>query len=167
MFSTGLDTPFSVTLFDNRFALSARRETVTLRQFGGRLTLPTKHSDKLDLPMWSPGIYGDTRSSKGSLRTLDNLQANTCLGADYDDEEPDWPDMATGALKAAGVAALLSPSPSWTAAAPRFRVIVPLCEQVGPDDYRRLMARLDIMLQGTLAPESYDPARAYFMGGLV
>jgi hypothetical protein len=73
-------------------------------------------------------------------------------------------DNAVAALKAAGISAMVYTTPSHSASAPRWRVVAPLYEAQPVAEYERLVSRLNGVLGGALARESWTVTQAYFFG---
>jgi hypothetical protein len=67
-------------------------------------------------------------------------------------------------LQAVGIEALVYTSPSRTGAAPRWRVLCPFAHERQPHERALLVSRLNNVLQGALAPESWTAAQAYYWG---
>jgi hypothetical protein len=107
-------------------------------------TFPSKES----CPWIKGATFGTKRSAKNSLRTNENLEGVFAIEGDYDEGVMHL-DTAAMFLEVYGVKAALYPSPSSTAAAPRWRVICPLSEQHPPAARAALVARLNGVLGGS------------------
>ena len=107
--------------------------------------------------------FGDQRTSAGSLRTNENLNAIYGIEADYDGEMVTMVD-AIATLERYGIRAMVYPSPSCTALKPRWRVLCPLAKQHAPSARAALVARLNGALDGVLAGESFTLSQGYFFG---
>lgn len=157
-----LDTKLSVTYFADKRALSARNDTVTLRQFS-EVVLGTSAPTKHDLPWVKLAVFGDTPSRKGSYRHDANVVMLSGIEADYDAEVM-TPAEAVSRLSAARLAALVYTSPSHRIDRPRWRVLCPLSEWIDPRERRALVGRLNGVLGGTLSLESFTLSQAYYYG---
>lgn len=160
-----LDTPLALTFFPDRFAHTARRETLSLRDMAGRLQ-STRAAEKDALPLWKMATFGDVRTDKGTLRHDDNLEQITGIEGDHDAGTM-TPEEAAERLRAAGIAALVHTTPSHRLDAPRWRVICPLAQPEAKEARRALVERLNDALGGVLAPESFTPSQAFYFGAAV
>ncbi len=115
--------------------------------------------DKKTLPMVRLATFTGSTRSKANLGSIYGLEG------DYDGESV-TPEQAVANLQTAGIEAVIATSPSHRPEAPRWRVLAPLSEPVQPAARYGLVARLNGALGGILAPESFDPARCYFVGSL-
>ena len=114
--------------------------------------------------MAQTGPLGDLRSDKNSLRHDANVLAITGIEADYDGEQIDV-DAAVSLLRAAGILVIVYTSPSHAADAPRWRVLCP-CSRDLPTDRTRLLDRLNGVLGGVLAGESWTLSQSYYYGSV-
>ena len=67
-------------------------------------------------------------------------------------------------LSSAGILAILYPTPSNTAEKPRWRVIAPTSTPMPTTEHRRLTERLNTILNGALAKESFTLSQSYYFG---
>ena len=160
----GLDRPLRITKFRDRHAGTKSRLRLSLRELADKL--PGRSAPaKPGLPLLKLATFGDERTSKGSLRSNANMRAIDGVEADYDGERLAMADAAER-LRDAGVAALLYTSPSHTPDAPRWRVLCPTSETLEPGERDALVARLNGVLEGVLAPESFTRSQAYYYGSV-
>jgi hypothetical protein len=88
---------------------------------------------------------------------------------DYDDEKISF-DAAMEALAAMGINALICTSPSHTAVAPRWRILVPTSAPCPPSMQGKLLSRLNGFMKARLgidkvaAKESYTLSQPYYYG---
>ena len=136
---------------------------VTPEQLLGWFQDPITASTKKGLRLLSLNRYGDLRTEKGSLRHDKNVISVSGLVGDYDGGKVSI-DQAVGLLKARSVRAMLYSSPSSTEARPRWRVVAPLSAEVSPDKHYELIGKLNAVLGGILAAESFTLSQAYFYG---
>jgi archaellum biogenesis ATPase FlaH len=109
--------------------------------------------------------FGDLVSDKGSLRHDENVIEITGVEADYD-AEVIQPEEAIERLERAGIRAAVYTSPSNTPEAPRWRVVAPLSHPHPPGARAALVARINGVLGGILAGESFTLSQSYYYGRL-
>jgi Primase C terminal 2 (PriCT-2)/Family of unknown function (DUF5906) len=114
--------------------------------------------DKHALPLVKLGRFkGDSRGAGHDLLTISGLEG------DYDAGTVS-PADAAALLNAAGVECIVVTTPTHTPQAPRWRIFAPLAAQHASDVRAGLLARLNGVLGGILARESFTPKQAYFVG---
>ncbi|MGY8639189.1 DUF3987 domain-containing protein [Bradyrhizobium sp. 14AA] len=157
-----------VTFFKNAAADSLTTDTLTLTDLRERVLSAAKR-EKDKLPWLKLASFGKHRSARGSLRHDANVVAITGLEVDYDEEKITFDD-AVAAIKAIRICALVYTSPSHSAAAPRWRIVVPTSQPHPPHARAKLVARLNGFLKAQLgsqtvaASESFVLSQAYFFG---
>ena len=114
-------------------------------------------------PLISLCSYGERRTEKGSYRTADNVVMCYGIEGDYDGEKVSI-ESARVLLEDAGVRAVLYTSWSSTPGKPRWRVLCPLSKAHSPAERERLVARVNGVLGGILAGESFTLSQSYFYG---
>jgi len=165
---------YTLTLFDDRAAQNKRELTCTLDQLAYNIGI-AKADDKAGLPWLKGALMGKQRSPKNSLRTNANVNTLTLLEGDYDANTA--PVLLTmedaGELIATeGLKALFYSSASDTPEEPHWRIIVPLAEPYSGTmeelkAYRNeQLAKINGVLQGALAPESFTLSQAYYFGSI-
>jgi hypothetical protein len=124
------------------------------------------------MPLISGGRFGITVSAKGSFRHDGNVLSIRVLVVDVDD----WPfevEDAMERLRIAGVAAILFTTPSHMVvkgngiAGARFRLVLPLSTPTDHAGMTVAMNRVNELLDGHVAPESWKPAQSYYCGRLL
>ena len=159
-----LDREITLTQFRDAGAKRAFRHLVPLRGLAPKIE--TRRAERKDgLPWLKLATFGDQPTSKGSLRNNANVTAIDGIEGDHDSGAL-TPAEAADRLQRAGIAALIYTSPSHTPARPRWRVLAPLSRSMPPDHRERLCARLQGVLGGALAPESFALSQAYYYGGV-
>jgi hypothetical protein len=154
---------FEVTVFKNAFATSLEVKQLTLPEMA-ELVLQTKRSTKAKLPWWKMAQFGDVRSDKGnSLRHDGNLLGIAGIELDYDKEVMSF-DEAVEILKGMGVRCLIYTSPSHTANAPRWRIMLPTSKPLPTSMRAKLVARVNNRFGGIFASESFTLSQSYFCG---
>lgn len=131
--------------------------------FIAQLAAPKTYGSKSECPWIKMAVFGEHRGPGGSLRNNANVLAVTGIEADYDGEQVSIP-AAIAALTAAGIQAAIYPSASNTPDKPRWRVICPCSEPQAPEDRQRLVARLNGVLGGVIADESFTLSQSYYYG---
>jgi hypothetical protein len=159
-----LDRPITVTRFDDAGARRAFRHLVPLRGLAQKIEA-RRAETKDRLPWLKLASFGDQRTDKGSLRNNANVTAIDGIEGDYDSGTV-TPAEAAQQLRQAGIAAMIYTSPSHSPDRPRWRVLAPLSRSMPPEHRERLCARLQGILGGTLAPESFTLSQAYYYGGV-
>lgn len=112
---------------------------------------------KAELPLIKLATFAGDYRNNSNLATIYGIEADYDAGAVT-------PDEAVAALRTWGIAALVYTSPSYRPGAPRWRVLCPLSRPHGPDDRFRFVARLNGVLGGVLASESFTPSQSFFVG---
>lgn len=157
-----------VTFFKNFAAKTNTTDKLTLMELRERV-LDAAAREKGKLPWLKLAIFGKKRTDENSLRHDANVTQITGIELDYDDEEIAFDD-AVNAVKAMGISALIYTSPSHSAAAPRWRVLVPTSRPLPPETRAKLVAQLNGFLKTKLgqakiaASESFVLSQAYFYG---
>ena len=173
--SSALDRPFHFTRFTSESAQRKIEKHVSLRTLAKmieRATAPTKAA----LPWTKFARFGDVRTplrphpteprmTGNSLRHDANVIAATGVEADYDGEIVQ-PEEAVGLCKAAGLTVLIHDSAHWSPDAPRFRIFAPFSKEHPPETRAGFLARLNGVLGGVLAPESFRVSQAYYGGAV-
>jgi hypothetical protein len=155
----------TVTFFPNKSAQTQRRDVLTLPQLAEQIRLKTG-PNKLGLPWLKLMIFGDERSRKGCLRTNANAEAITGIEVEHDKGEIAF-DTAIAVLRTARLRALLYTSPSYVPAAKeRWRILLPLSTNLPPDMRAGLVARVNGLFGGKLAPESFNLSLSYLYGSV-
>jgi len=155
---------FAVTFFQDHAASSKHEEFYTLPSLAARIRATTA-TEKRRLPWLKLARFGEQRTEKGSLRHDANMLAVSGIEADYD--AGDIPMVeAVERLNKAGVWAMVYTSPSHTDAAPRWRVLVPLSEELPPERRDAMMGRLNGLFDGQFAPESWARSQGYYFGSV-
>ena len=122
---------------------------------------------KLDMTLIKLAEFGDDRGGGPSLRNTDNIRKYYGIEADYDAGVVSMTE-AFERLESAGVRCLLHTSANHTPEKPRWRVLAPFYEPDGEtlEVRTRCLDRLNGVLGGILASESWTPAQCYFVGAL-
>ena len=154
-----------VTLFPDFAARSLRAVDLDLAQLA-TLARTTSAPAKSSLPWLKLARFGDGATPSGSLRNNANVLEITGIECDYDGEVVE-PGEAAAMLQSAGVSALIYTSPSHRPMLPRWRVLCPLSEPMPAGMRSELVGRVNHVLGGLLATESFTLSQAYYYGGVV
>jgi len=152
------------TLFPSNAAWSAS-ETPWDSERIANLILYQSARIKDALPMIKLARFGTVRTNHGCLRSDENLLDVTGLEGDYDAGEcgAEW---AASELRRFGIEALVYTTASHTDTRPRWRVLAPFSEGREPAIRDGMVSRLNGVLEGVLAPESWDLSRSYYYGSV-
>lgn len=101
----------------------------------------------------------------GDYRSNNTLEAVYGIEGDYDGGTVQ-PAIAAAQLAEAGICGLIITTPSHRPDAPRFRVLCPLSKPIEPAERHTMTARLDGVLGGVLAPESFTASQAFYVGAV-
>jgi hypothetical protein len=131
----------------------------------------TRAPSKSELPLVFMGRLGREPSDKDCLRYAANVTALTGCCGDYDGPRfgalPFMIDTIEARLRAEGIEAVVAETPSSTFTTPRCRIWCPASGEY-TDALRETLAlwvsRLNGVLNGQLAPESFRLAQAFFVG---
>lgn len=150
------------TKFTSPAATTKMELTATLEQIReGVLTVSAP--SKAELPWIKLARFGARTTPKGSLRHDANVLEVTGIEADYDALDV-TPETACALLDMAGVRALVYTSPSYRPDRLKWRVLAPLSAPCAPSERKAHAARLNGILGGVLAKESFVNSQAYYYG---
>lgn len=156
---------FSWTNIQDKSGKQIEHRTGTWDGFVTQLRTAKKYNSKAECPWIKLAVFGDHRGPGGSLRNNANVLAVTGIEADYDGEQLAIP-AAIELLAAAGIRAAIYPSASNTPDKPRWRVLCPLAEPQAPEDRQLFVARLNGVLGGVIADESFTLSQSYYYGNV-
>lgn len=118
---------------------------------------------KSTMPLLKLAVFGSEANAAGALRHNANVLAVTGVEGDHDAGSMSF-EEAVAALEKFKLAAMVFTTPSHTPAKPRWRVLAPTSEPLPPEDHYKLVARLNGLLSGCLAPESFTLSQAFYFG---
>jgi hypothetical protein len=159
---------FWITIFDDLFAKSCRGEDMTVDELV-ELINNTRAPKKSDLPLLKFARFGPLRTPTtpagggGSLRHDANVKIASGVEGDYDGETMPFAEAVTR-LEEAGIAFLAYTSPSYTSAAPRWRVVCPFATEQPSAVRSAMVDRLNRILGGVLHRESWTLSQAFYFG---
>ena len=153
-----------ITFFRNKSAATLETRDMSLEELC-ELIIGTNTESKGELPLLKCATFGDERTDKGSLRHDANVNSISGLEADYDSEEMSF-EEAIKIVEATHLNALLYTSPSNSKEKPRWRVLCPTSCDLPPEERTKLVGRLNGILGGILAPESFTLSQSYYYGSV-
>jgi len=151
------------TIFPDVRGQVAEARTADWPELAAWCVNPPQYPSKQACPLIKLATIGEQRTAKGALRHDANILTVSGLEGDYDGEQM-APETAKTLLEFAGIAAVVYTSPSHTPAKPRWRVIAPFSAPQQPAARRELLARLNGVLGGVLAHESFTLSQTYYVG---
>jgi hypothetical protein len=157
-----LAAPLAFSIFRDVYAQVCLPYTDTPTGIAQRLrnrSAGTKHK----LPLIKLATFGALRSAENCLRHDDNVLTVSGAEGDYDREELSF-DRGCGLLFASRLASIVYTSPSFTPERPRWRVLVPFSKPLDPSLRRPMLARVNGVLGGVLAGESFTLSQSFFAG---
>jgi hypothetical protein len=121
---------------------------------------PLRAATKEKLPLLKMGRYvGNSRAAGSPLETICGVEGDFDAGTMS-------PEQAARALSLAGVRCVVATTPSHTPTAPRWRVFAPTSAPLVPGARHGLVKRINGVLGGALAVESFTLQRAFYVGRL-
>ena len=154
----------TVTFLADKSGIKLRTENLTLEQLRDDIQT-TNAAEKGQLPWLKLASFGSKRTKKGSLRHDKNVLRISGVEVDYDGETISI-EIATATTTAAHLRALLYTSPSHSADRPRWRILLPTSRPLTPAERTKLVARVNGLFDGQLAPESFTLSQGFFYGSI-
>lgn len=151
-----------VTFFDDKFAKTKYEDVLSLEELADEISRLHDISKKR-LPWLKLARFGEQYSKNNCLRTNRNLLEITGIEIDYDAGEVSF-DAAASALQEADLRCILYTSASHTPDNPRWRVLAPTSRPLEPSRRVELVAAINGVLGGVIAPESFVLSTAYYYG---
>lgn len=152
-----------LTRFDDLHARHARRYDLPWPRFLDLLRNVREYPGKADMPLVVYGMLGHRPTPAGCLRWEGNVIALHAVVGDVDGEAERVPmPEAVIRLDAHEIEACVVS----TSTPGRYRVIAPLAQSVRPSGLAALVDRLNGLLDGALAAESWRPAQSWYVGRL-
>ena len=162
--ASDIDTrKITVTFIKDHTGQDVHRAEMTLPELAAHIGYRTAAS-KMTLPWLKLAMFGNKRSDKNSLRTNENVLQVSGLEGDHDSGELSFDD-AVAKIRQAGIRALLYTSASYVPGIKeRWRIIVPLSQNREPEVREKFVARVNGLLDGKLAGESFTLSQGYLYG---
>jgi len=160
---------FAVTFFTDHAAKTKREESLSLERLAERIRHTTA-ARKDGLPWLKLARFGplpNPTGRSGSLRWNGNVLRVGGVVVDYDGEKM-MPGQAAERLAKGGISGIVYTSPSHMLEGhgPRWRVCCPFSHELPPEDHYQMVARLNGLLGGVLAPESFTLSQSYYFGSV-
>lgn len=152
-----------LSVFDSLAALTCRPVDMSWPDFVAYLSNPTEYPNKHAAPLLKLATFGGHVSAKGALRHDANVLSICGVEGDHDAGTTP-PELAAAMLTAAGIQAVIYTSASHTSAAPRWRVLCPTSQDYLPAVRYELMGRINRVLGGVLAGESFTLSQSFYFG---
>ncbi len=154
-----------VTVFEDEFASSLRHGYLTLPEIAASVRGTTAKA-KGELPLLKLQRFGDKRTDKNCLRHNANVEEISGLEGEHDKGSLSFAD-AVAALRKAGIRCIVYTSPSYVPdTKERWRVLVALSQFHAPSFRVGLIARLNGILGGALAGESFTLSQPFYYGSV-
>lgn len=155
---------FHITFFPDEYARTLETAEMTLWDLRDQV-LVTDADKKSDLRLLKLAKFGPTPSENNCLRYDDNVIHISGVVVEHDAETMSVDEVAK-AFRKARLTALIYTSPSHSVNKQRWRAICPTSCDLLPDQHKRLVARINGVVGGVLAPESFDLSRSYYFGSV-
>ncbi|MGI3168964.1 phage/plasmid primase, P4 family [Pseudooceanicola sp. C21-150M6] len=160
----GQDRPFAFTIFADEFAYRKIERSASLIEIEAMIRAKTA-DEKGFLPWIKLATFGPNRTAKRCLRHDANVESVTGVEGDHDAGTM-TPEEAANRLRNADILALIYTTASHMKAGkgPRWRVLCPFSSPLKSEERAKHMARLNGVLGGALAAESFTLSQAYYFG---
>jgi hypothetical protein len=155
---------FAVTIFADQTASTKWQRSCTLEEIAQNIR--TKRApDKTSLPWLKLAEFGEQRTSNNCLRSNANVVSISGVEGDYDGG-PLTSEDAVAKLYEHRIKAVLYTTPSNTDEKPHWRVLCPTSAPLPPTARAELVDRVNGVIGGGLAPESWVLSQAYYFGSV-
>jgi hypothetical protein len=154
-----------ITIFPDLSGEHPREHDTDPVDLAERIANPRAYPTKAACPLLKLATFGEHRNvnGAGSLRNDENVLEVFGAEGDYDGEQVTLVEAAAK-CEAAGVRALFYTSPRHRPEAPRWRVLAPFSKAQAPERRAALLARLNGLLGGILAGESFALSQTFYFG---
>lgn len=156
--------PLTLTLIRDQTGSVMKPLTFTLPEWRDQIQQDGGIIDKTGL-LWLKGaLFGVLKSEKGSYRHDANVTAITAVMVEHDTGKISF-DKAIATLKKAKLRWLAYTSPSYKKVEKeKWRLVLPLSSHAKPERHVELVAAINGLFDGQLAPESFTLSQAYYFG---
>ena len=155
----------TVTFIKDKTGAEMRRADMTLPQLAEHIRFQTAAS-KMALPWLKLAFFGNQRSDNNSLRTNENVLQITGIEVEHDAGEIAF-GTALATILRAGIRCIIYTSPSYVPGVKeRWRILLPLSVNYPSEMREKLVARVNGLFAGKLAPESFVLSQAYLYGSI-
>jgi hypothetical protein len=157
-------TTLKLTRFEDVRAQEAEVFDTTFAEFAKGICAPKRtYPSKGDCPLLKLATFGDVKTDKDCLRHDANVRTVTGIEGDHDAGTMKLEEAAL-LLELAGLQAVLYTSASNTKEHPRWRVLAFFSRERTPQERTKFAARLNGVLKGELAPESFSLSQSFYFG---
>lgn len=157
--SNASDRKIGITLFEKAANAQGKLYTEEVEKIYDWMQNLAPVECKEDLPLIKLSRFRDDYRSDANIMELHGIEG------DYDGGEL-TPSEAVALLEKAGIEAFVYTTPNHTEEKPRFRVLCPLSKAFPAEHHGMLVASLNGVLGGRLAPESFTASQAYYVGSV-
>lgn len=158
-----MNTPWTFTYFPDLSGSQSTEHTTTISGMVDWLKQLPEYSTKADCPLISMNRFSDKRTDKKSLRHNANIIEATGAIGDYDAGKMS-PADAAALIAFYGIEAIIVTTPSHGLKGNRWRVITPFAIHRSLEERHDLLGRLNTLLGGILAGESFTASQAFYVG---
>ena len=158
-----LTEPVRYTTFKNLKGITKTDMQSTWPEIVSMLRNPDVHASKESCPLLVMATFGDKPTASGCTRHAGNVLTVTGIETDHDAGQMSI-DEASDTLRMFGIRAVLYSSASHRPDHPRWRILLPLSHPHAPDARHGLVARVNGLLGGVLAVESFTLSQSYYYG---
>ena len=153
----------AVTFFEDEYAATLCRVDMTLPDLAAHIAFKTAPS-KMGLPWLKLAMFGNQRSDRNCLRCDANVLQVSGIEGDHDSGDLSFDDAVTR-MRQAHIRCLLYTSASYVPGSKeRWRILVPLSTAREPEVREKFAARVNGLLDGKLAGESFALSQSYLYG---
>jgi AAA domain len=152
-----------ITSFEDLSARTSEQKDFTSLTEVKRFLKGPSAKAKGGLPLLSLCEFGDDKKEQGCIRHDGNVKRVHGAVIDYDGEKVSL-TAAVAKLKKAGVEALVYTTARHKPNKPRWRVLAFLSKSVAPTRYREMVGRLNQVLDGVAAHESFVLSQSFYYG---
>lgn len=158
-------SPLTITLFARVDTANGKQRTTGWDAFVRNILNPREYASKADMPLFSAATFAGNRRSSSNVEAINAIVVEHDAGERARNPRPMQPSEAIERLRERGISAVVYSTPSATHESPRWRAVIRLMQPATRDEHGALVALVNAILDGVLAPaESSDPARAWYYG---
>src|SRR5450830_472619 len=152
-----------LTVFNDLRAKTAEVRQGSYADLVRLVTGPQTYPSKRACPLLAMATFGDEATDSGSYRSDKNLKEITGVVIDYDGEKIPLSE-AISTLATWGIQAVGYTSASHSKDKPRWRLLLPTSKALPKHQHGKLTARVNGLLGGIIAAESFTESQSYYFG---
>jgi hypothetical protein len=149
--------------FSSVTAKDADVETIPWTNVVDAVLAPAVYPSKASQPLIKMATFGTKRTPAGSVRSNENLETISGVEIDHDAGTMSMGE-AKARLESAGIKAVIYTSASHRPEKPRWRILAPCSEPRPAAERERLVARINGVLEGAAASESFTASQVFYIG---